>query len=63
MHYEKSLKIKKSKYAHYNLGISKLNIIDKIESLHLQGGEPLQIPQHWQLLMEDISDADAKNIR
>ena len=33
LHYEKSLKIKKSKYAHYNLGISKLNIIDKIESL------------------------------
>ena len=40
-----------------------LDNIDKIESLHLQGGEPLQIPQHWQLLMEDISDADAKNIR
>ena len=40
-----------------------LDNIDKIESFHIQGGEPLLIPQHWQLLMEDISDADAKNIR
>ena len=40
-----------------------LDNIDKIAGLHLQGGEPLLIPQHWQLLMEDISAADAKNIR
>ena len=39
-----------------------LDNIDKVEAIHLQGGEPLQIPHHWQLLMEDISDADAKNI-
>ena len=39
-----------------------LDNIDKVEGIHLQGGEPLQSPHHWQLLMEDISDADAKNI-
>ena len=39
-----------------------LENIDKISCFHMIGGEPLVTAHHWQLLMEDISDDDAKNI-
>lgn len=36
--------------------------VDKVERIHMTGGEPLQLPRHWQLL-DKIPDEHAKNIR
>jgi len=34
-----------------------------IDQLHLTGGEPLQSPQHWELLLKQIPKDKAKNIK
>jgi hypothetical protein len=39
-----------------------LKNIDKVSSIHLTGGEPLQSPQHWEFLIKEITNEDAKNI-
>lgn len=39
-----------------------LKNIDKVSSIHLTGGEPLQSPQHWEFLIKEITNQDAKNI-
>lgn len=45
--------------------IVKKDIIENahlIEQLHLTGGEPLQSPQHWKLLIDELPKDKAKNI-
>jgi organic radical activating enzyme len=39
-----------------------LNNIDEVHTIHLTGGEPLQLPQQWKLL-NAIPDEAAKNIK
>jgi MoaA/NifB/PqqE/SkfB family radical SAM enzyme len=39
-----------------------LKNINSVNSIHLTGGEPLQSPQHWEFLMKEISNENAKNI-
>ena len=50
------------KYDQWNKVIDDIvNNIERVERIHLTGGEPLQLPKQWQLL-DMIPDSAAKNI-
>ena len=35
--------------------------IERVDTIHITGGEPLQLPKHWEML-DLISEEHAKNI-
>lgn len=49
-------------YSRWNKTVEDIiNNIDKVQHIHLTGGEPLQLPKQWELL-EKIPDSSAKDI-